>query len=109
MVYCTTQTGGGVVRATLLRHRKWTDERGNLYEIVLWKVARSARHPEGIRYRLAFVRSGEKAPALLYDNHHPKGHHRHVGTREEPYLFSTVRQLVADFMTGARTFAEGKK
>ena len=27
-------------------------------------------------------------------------HHRHVGTREEPYLFSTVRQLVADFMTG---------
>jgi len=98
-----------VVRATLLRHRKWTDERGNLYEIVLWKVARSARHPEGIRYRVAFVLSGEKAPALLYDNHHPKGHHRHVGTREEPYLFSTVRQLVADFMTGARTFAEGKK
>jgi len=58
---------------------------------------------------LAFVLSGEKAPALLYDNHHPKGHHRHVGTREEPYLFSTVRQLVADFMTGAHTLAEGKK
>jgi hypothetical protein len=86
-----------VMRARLLRHRKWTDEAGNLYEIVLWRVAQSARHPEGVRYRLAFIRSGEKAPALVYDNHHPKGHHRHVGAREESYSFTTVHQLVADF------------
>jgi hypothetical protein len=36
-----------VAQAKLLRHRKWTDERGNLYEIVLWQVERSTRHPEG--------------------------------------------------------------
>jgi hypothetical protein len=60
-----------VARAKLLRHRKWTDEDGNLYEIVLRQVECSTRHPEGVRYRLAFIRSGEKAPALLYDNHHP--------------------------------------
>ena len=86
-----------VVRARLLRHRKWTDEAGNLYEIVLWRVERSARHPQGVRYRLAFIRSGEEAPALLYDNHHPKGHHRHVGAREESSSFTTVQQLIADF------------
>lgn len=86
-----------MAQAKLLRHRKWTDERGNLYEIVLWQVERSTRHPECVRYRLAFVRSGEKTPALLYDNHHPKGHHRHVGACEEPYVFTTVGQLVADF------------
>jgi hypothetical protein len=53
------------MRVRLLRHRKWTDEDGNLYEIVLWRVVRSARHPEGVRCRLAFIRSGDKAPALL--------------------------------------------
>jgi hypothetical protein len=88
-----------VAQAKLLRHRKWTDEGGNLYEIVLWQVECSTRHPEGVRYRLAFIRSGEQRPALLYDNHHPKGHHRHVGTREESYVFTTVGQLVADFTT----------
>src|SRR5579875_3495811 len=97
-----------VGRATLLRHRKWTDDRGNLYELVLWQVERSARHPEGVRYRLAFIRAGEETPALLYDNHHPKGHHRHVGTREEAYFFTTVEQLVADFTTEAHRL-EGER
>ena len=43
--------------------------------------------PKVVRYRLAFIRSGEEAPAILYDNHHPKGHHRHIGEHEEPYDF----------------------
>jgi hypothetical protein len=32
------------------------------------------------------------------DNHHPKGHHRHVASTEEPYLFSDIERLIADFM-----------
>ena len=87
-----------MARARLIRRRKWTDERGNPYQIVLWKVERNARQPEGVRYRLAFIRSAEEAPAILYDNHHPKGHHRHVGKHEEPYDFVTSRQLMADFL-----------
>jgi hypothetical protein len=94
-----------MARATLVLQRKWTDEGSNLYEMVIWKVVRSARYPEAVRYRLAFVRAGEKTPALLYDNHHPKGHHRHVGTREEPYQFVNGRQLVADFLAHAATLA----
>ena len=90
-----------MARAKLPRHRKWTDDRGDLYEIVLWEVERSARYPERVRYRLAFIRAGEERPSVLYDNHHPKGHHRHVGAREEPYSFTTVQQLVVDFMTEA--------
>ncbi len=94
-----------MARATLILQRKWTDERGNLYEMVIWKVVRSALYPEAVRYRLAFIRSGEEIPALLYDNHHPKGHHRHIGTREEPYSFVTARQLVADFLAQAAALA----
>jgi uncharacterized protein DUF6516 len=95
-----------VARAGLLRRRKWTDGRGNLYEMVVWKVERDVRYPEGLRYRLAFIRSGDEAPAVLYDNHHPKGHHRHVGAREEPYRFTTVARLVADFLAQARAAGE---
>jgi uncharacterized protein DUF6516 len=94
-----------VARAKLIIRRKWTDERGNLYEIVLWQVERNARHPEGVRYRLAFIRAGEEVPAILYDNHHPKGHHRHIAGRELPYAFVTARRLVADFLAEARASA----
>ena len=87
--------------ATLIQRQKWTDERGNLFDLVLWRVERSARYPEGVRYRLAFIRSGEEAPAILYDNHHPKGHHRHVGQSEESYAFRDAQRLVADFLADA--------
>ena len=52
-------------RASLILRRKWTDEGGNLYEIVIWQVDRSNLYPEAVRYRLAFIRAGEEKPALL--------------------------------------------
>lgn len=39
---------------------------------------------------------------MLYDNHQPKGPHRHVGSREEPYTFVDVDQLVEDFLKDVR-------
>jgi hypothetical protein len=98
-----------VARARLILRRKWTDERGNLYEMVIWKVDRSTLYPEAVRYRLAFIRAGQERPALLYDNHHPKGHHRHVGTAEEPYSFVTASQLTADFLAQASALAGDMK
>ncbi len=84
-------------RAEVLVREKGTDEQSNLYELAVWLVPRSPRHPQGVRYRLAFVPAGHEAPAVLYDNHHPKGHHRHVEGREEPYDFADVDRLIADF------------
>ena len=40
----------------LLFHEKATDERGNLYEASIWKVPASLKYPDGVRYRLAFIR-----------------------------------------------------
>lgn len=36
-------------------------------------------------------------PVLRYDNEAGKGDHRHRGNLEEPYRFSTPRQLLKDF------------
>jgi hypothetical protein len=35
---------------------------------------------------------------LRYDNDAGKGDHRHLGTREMPYVFVSVDQLLDDFL-----------
>jgi uncharacterized protein DUF6516 len=91
-----------LTKAEVLVREKGTDDHGNLYELVVWKVSRTFRHPQGVRYRLAFVRAGEGKPIVLYDNHHPKGHHRHLEGQENPYGFVDVDRLIADFIADVR-------
>ncbi len=95
-------------KAILVLREKGTDEQGNLYELIVWKVPRDRRHPEGVRYRLAFIRAGEENPAVLYDNHHPKGHHRHVGGVEEPYSYGDADELLRDFLRDVARARERK-
>jgi len=85
-------------RATLVLHEKVVDEGGNLLELAIWKVPLNIRNPEGVRYRLAFIKSGEKVPAVLYDNHHPKGHHRHVAGNPTCSAMSTRSSLTSETM-----------
>ncbi len=84
-------------RATAVLREKVIDEQGNILELVIWRIPTTPRSPSGVRYRLAFVRRGEERPAVLYDNHSPKGHHRHVAGVEAPYSFGDVDQLLVDF------------
>jgi len=51
--------------AVLLRRTKYVDADGDLVELVLWRVPRSAAYPDGLRYRLAFVPAGATTPVLL--------------------------------------------
>lgn len=65
-------------------------------EAAIWRVSQPvtpSRH--SFRYRLAYVVAGQCV--LRYDNERGKGDHRHVGTVEAPYAFSTPDQLMADF------------
>ena len=65
-------------------------------EVAIWWVSRPvspSRH--SFKYRLAYVVASQCV--LRYDNERGKGDHRHVGTVEAPYVFSTPDQLMADF------------
>ena len=93
--------------ALLLRRTKYVDADGDLVELVLWEVPRSAAYPDGLRYRLAFVLVGARTPIVLYDNHHPKGHHRHRGRAQDPYPFTTVARLLRDFLADVRRAKAG--
>lgn len=70
---------------------------GGVDERVIWRVPKSHRQPEGVRYRLAYIRKGEESPSVLYDNHHPKGHHKHLKGEQFPYEFAGVEKLIEDF------------
>ena len=97
------------MRAVLTLRERVIDEDGDLTELVLWQVPRSPKHPAGIRYRLAFLLAGTTRPAILYDNHHPKGHHRHRRGVEEPYGFSTADRLLTDFQADVRRAKAARK
>ena len=95
-------------RATAVLREKEIDEEGNIVELVVWRVSVTPHDPRGLRYRLAYVRRGTKAPAVLYDNHSPKGHHRHFEGVEEAYRFTGLDQLFLDFRADVSRLREEK-
>jgi hypothetical protein len=65
-------------------------------ELVLWQIPRplaGSRHR--YKYRLAYV--VRDVCVLRYDNESGKGDHRHYGSSERAYSFSTPEKLIADF------------
>ena len=91
-----------MARARLVLREKVIDEEGNIVELVIWEVPPTPENPARLRYRLAFVRQGERAPTVLYDNHQPKGHHRHIEGVAEPYACVDVDRLLLDFTADVR-------
>ena len=85
------------IRAELIIHQKLISIKGLIREIFVWRLRKSERYPNGVKYRLALVDSASGVVHLLYDNHWPKGHHVHTGEREEAYEFTSVVNLVRDF------------
>jgi hypothetical protein len=92
------------MKARLLLRRKLTDRDGDLLEWIVWIVPASPLYRDGVRYRMAFVPWGIGKPVVLYDNHHPKGHHKHLEDLEQPYTFSGIDQLLVDFENDVRVW-----
>lgn len=93
------------MRAELLMRERRVLEAGFI-EVVVWKLPAplsGSRH--GFKYRLAYVVEG--ACVLRYDNEAGKGDHRHVGTRQRPYVFVSVDQLLDDFLADVAAWKEG--
>jgi hypothetical protein len=86
------------MKAELLQRQRYVFDDGSILEMVIWRVPKpvpGSRH--AYRYRLYYGRSGKRL--IGYDNERPKGDHRHVEGREEPYAFIDVETLVRDFLS----------
>jgi hypothetical protein len=65
-------------------------------EVVVWRVHAPVTPASHLfKYRLAYIVGSECV--LRYDNERGKGDHRHVGSAETVYAFTTPEQLMADF------------
>ena len=84
------------MKATLLMRERRVLEVG-FVEVIVWKLPQPlVGSAHCLKYRLAYVVGSECM--LRYDNEAGKGDHRHMGTREMPYSFISVDQLLDDFL-----------
>jgi hypothetical protein len=84
------------MKASLLHYRKKELSDGSIIEMVIWLVPKSGERPHGLKYRLHFGSPVGKC-FVRYDNETGKGDHKHVGTTEERYRFTSVEGLIQDF------------
>ena len=86
------------MRAKLIFREKFIYADGAVREMVLWQLPRKTSEEQyGLKYRL-YYGLADGTCIVRYDNEIGKGHHRHLGGTEEPYLFNDVDTLVANFL-----------
>jgi hypothetical protein len=83
--------------ATLLHRDRLDFDDGAVAEMIIWQLpAPVAGSRHRYKYRLYYGRDGRRI--VGYDNERGKDDHRHHRGREEPCRFTTVGQLVSDFL-----------
>jgi hypothetical protein len=83
--------------AQLITGFKNVNPDGSILELVVWRVPKPvppSTHP--YKYRAVYIVNGQRI--LGFDNERGKGDHRHVNDVELSYRFTTVEQLVEDFI-----------
>jgi Family of unknown function (DUF6516) len=84
------------MKAASVMKTRVADSHGGFADYVVWlppKPQPPSVHP--YKYRLAYVINRECV--VRYDNERGKGDHRHFGSKETTYAFTTPRKLIADF------------
>lgn len=85
------------MRAVLLFQEKRTEASGAILEMTIWRVpAPVPPSTHGLKYSLFYGRAGQRI--IAFDNERGKGDHMHIDGEERPYQFTTVEQLVGDFL-----------
>ena len=70
---------------------------GGVIELVVWRVPEPVPPSEhGFKYRAAYAIDGVRV--VGFDNERGKGDHFHIRGIERPYNFTSVNQLVEDFI-----------
>lgn len=89
------------MRSEKLFHEKRVLSDGAIIEMVIWRLPSPVLGSfHGFKYRLYFGRGGVRI--VGFDNERGKGDHKHIDGVETAYLFTTVDQLVADFLSEVR-------
>ena len=96
------------MRATLLFYERRIEAEGAILEMKIWRVPEAVPPSmHELKYSLFYGYPGRRI--VGFDNERGKGDHRHVeGEVEQPYTFTTVEALVADFLDAVRAAKGGR-
>jgi hypothetical protein len=75
----------------------------SIEEIVVWLLD-SPVPPCEHRYKYRLYFGSTERSYIRYDNERGKGDHRHVGSTEAGYRFTSLAQLLADFRHDVETW-----
>lgn len=85
------------MKAVLLFKEKRTEASGAILEMTIWRVPLPVLpSTHGLKYSLFYGRAGRRI--IAFDNERGKGDHVHIDGAELPYRFTTIEQLVSDFL-----------
>jgi len=84
------------MKAALVYWHKARLQERYVLEMKIYKIAKSARYPDGVKYGLILIdpKTGKR---VLMDNHHPKGPHIHLNDEEISYKYVDEEKLIKDF------------
>jgi len=89
------------MKAELIHREKSGLPDGSIVEMVIWRLPEptaGSRYP--FKYRLFYGRVGERI--VGFDNERGKGDHCHLDGAEHRYIFTSVENLVRDFLAEIR-------
>ncbi|OMP69719.1 hypothetical protein BV900_23775 [Agrobacterium tumefaciens] len=70
---------------------------GSIIQFVIWKAPTPVPPTEhGFKYRMVYAQNGIRV--VGFDNERGKGDHIHLCGHELPYRFTTIHQLIEDFL-----------
>ena len=74
----------------------------------MWEITTVKVGHRRVRYRLSLISpSGDRV--VGYDNHHPKGDHRHFRGVEATYNYKDPETLIRDFLKDVELVLSGKE
>jgi len=83
--------------AELITRFKDITPEGGIIELVVWRVPQPVPPTtHGYKYHAAYAVAGKRL--VGFDNERGKGDLCHLAGRQQPYRFTTVEQLVEDFI-----------
>ena len=83
--------------AQLITGFKNVNPDGSILELVIWRVPKPVPPSTHVyKYRAVYIVNRERI--VGFDNERGKGDHCHLDGAESPYNFTTVEQLVEDFI-----------
>ena len=91
--------------AQLITRFKNVTSDGAILELVVWKVPTPVPPTaHGYKYSAVYVVNGVRV--IGFDNERGKGDHCHLDGTEVPYVFTSVEQLIEDFIAAVATRRE---